>query len=109
LARARQSVRSFPPGMAYWEHMVSVERVIAELKELTPDQLDRVAQVVHELAADRSHTRPEPQCDARVPESIVAEAVRNGWPADLFTEVIGQVDEDFSRPPQLPAEPRPSL
>ena len=89
--------------------MVSVERVIAELKELTPDQLDRVAQVVHELAADRSHTRPEPQCDARVPESIVAEAVRNGWPADLFTEVIGQVDEDFSRPPQLPAEPRPSL
>jgi hypothetical protein len=109
LARARQSVRSFPPGVAYWEYMVSVERVIAELKELTSDQLDLVAQIVRELASERSHTRPEPQYDARVPESIVAEAARNGWPADLFAEAIGRVDEDFSRPPQFPAEPRPSL
>ena len=89
--------------------MVSVESVIAELKELTSDQSDRVAQIVHELAAARGHTRLERQCDARVTESVVAEAVRNGWPADLFTEVIGRVDEDFARPPQLPAEPRPSL
>jgi len=89
--------------------MASVESVIAELKELTSDQLDRVAQVVHELAAERRHTPPERQCDARVPESIVAEAVKNGWPADLFTDVIGRVDEDFARPPQLPFESRPSL
>jgi hypothetical protein len=89
--------------------MVSIESVIAELKELTSDQLERVAQVVHELTAERSHTETERQCDVRVPESIVAEAVKNGWPADLFTVVIGRVDENFARPPQLPSEPRPSL
>jgi len=89
--------------------MASFEHVIAELKELTPDQLDRVAQVVHELAAERSDKQPERQGAARVPESVVAEAVRNGWPADLLSDVIGQVDEDFARPPQLPFEPRPSL
>jgi hypothetical protein len=89
--------------------MASVEHVITELKELSPDQLDRVAQVVHELAAERTQMRPERQGNARVPESVVAEAVRNGWSADLFTEVIGRVDEDFARPPQLPSEPRPSL
>ena len=95
--------------MAYWKYMASVESVIAELKELTPDQLDRVAQVLHELAVERKHTRRDPQYEAPVPESIVAAAVKNGWPADLFTEVIGQVGEDFTRPPQLPSEPRPSL
>jgi hypothetical protein len=89
--------------------MASVESVIAELKELTSDQLDRVARIVHELAAERSHTAPERQSDARMPESVVAEAVKNGWPADLFTDVIGWVDEDFARPPQLPFESRPSL
>src|SRR5580704_5160945 len=53
--------------------IASVEHVIAELKELTPDQLDRMAQVVHELAAERSHMLPERQGDARVPESVVVE------------------------------------
>jgi hypothetical protein len=89
--------------------MASVESLIAELRELTSDQLDRVAQVVHKLAAERSHTPPEGQCDAGVPESIIAEAVKNGWPANLFTDVIGRVGEDFARPPQLPFESRPNL
>jgi len=108
---AKTAIHTAPGSARGWDTgpMASVDSVIAELKELTPDQLDRVAQVVHELAAERSHRRLEPQGYARVPESVVAEAVRNGWPAELLTEVIGQVDEDFGRPPQLPFEPRPSL
>jgi hypothetical protein len=89
--------------------MVSVESVIAELKELTHDQLERVAQVVHELAGERNLIPPERQSEARVPESVIVEAVKNGWPAELFTDVIGRVSEDFTRPPQYPFESRPGL
>ncbi len=33
-------------------------------------------------------------------QSLIDRAIRNGWPAELFTEVIGLMDEDFTRPPQ---------
>jgi hypothetical protein len=89
--------------------MVSVEKVIAELRELTQDQLGRVAQAVHELASERNTIRPNRQSAVPVPESIVAKAIRNGWPNELFTDVIGRVDESFERPPQLEFESRPGL
>jgi hypothetical protein len=89
--------------------MAPVETVIAELKELTPYQLDQVAQVIHELAASRSQTHHQAQYNVNVPEAIIAEAIKNGWPSELFTEVIGRVDEGFARQPQLPFEPRPNL
>jgi hypothetical protein len=82
--------------------MESVEDLVAELKALTPDQLDRVSRIIHELArgADLVGT-----CDAgmipqsAIPPSVLEQAVQNGWPATLFTDVIGQVPDDFGKHP----------
>jgi hypothetical protein len=57
----------------------------------------------------RTLTPSERQGEIRVPESVIVEAVKNGWPAELFTDVIGQVSEDFRRSPQFPFESRPGL
>ena len=87
--------------------MASVENLVAELQALTPDQLERVARMVHELSAE---SRPaEPSSSSVVSNSVLEQAVRNGWHPRLFTEVIGHIDEDFERPPQLPYEVRPAL
>ncbi len=84
--------------------MDSVEKLIGELRVLTPDQLKRVAQIVRELSA-ASHL----PAAFVVSSSVIEQAARNGWPPTLFTHVIGQIDEDFERPAQLPYEVRPAL
>jgi hypothetical protein len=87
--------------------MVSVEKLVAELKSLTPDQLERIAQVVHSLSAEsRPSERSSPFV---VSNSVLEQAIQNGWSPTLFTDVIGHIDEDFERPPQLPYEIRPAL
>ena len=87
--------------------MASVENLVAELKALTPDQLERVAQVVHELSAE---SRPSGRSSSSAfSNSLLEQAIQNGWPPKLFTDVIGHIDEDFERPPQLPYEVRPAL
>ena len=80
---------------------------MAELKALTPDQLKRIAQVVHAFSAE---PRPsEHSSPSLVSSSVLEQAIQNGWPPTLFTDVIGHIDEDFERPPQLPVEVRPAL
>ncbi|MGI8746484.1 MAG: hypothetical protein ACR2NN_28675 [Bryobacteraceae bacterium] len=87
--------------------MASVENLVAELKALTPDQLERVAQIVHELSAESRP--PEHASPSVVSNSVLEQAIQNGWPPTLFTDVIGHIDEDFEKPPQLPYEIRPAL
>ena len=95
-------------SLSFWHtgRMVSVENLVAELKSLTPDQLERVAQVVHTLSAE---SRPPERSSPVVSSSVLEQAIQNGWPPTLFTDVIGRVDEDFERPPQLPNEVRSAL
>jgi len=87
--------------------MASVENLVAELKALTPEQLERVARIVHELSAE---SRPPGRSSfSVVSNSVLEQAIQNGWPPALFTDVIGHIDEDFERPPQLPYEVRSAL
>jgi len=79
--------------------MASVEEVIRELKYLSPEQVDEVARVIHELSHTKSHT---------VPAAVVCEAVTHGWPAELFTELIGSLP-DLERPPQPLTDNRAKL
>jgi hypothetical protein len=46
---------------------------------------------------------------AVVRPEILELAVRNGWPAALFSDVIGRIDDDFHRQPQPPHEDQPAL
>ncbi len=86
--------------------MASVEKVMAELQSLTPDQLERVTRFIHEITSEG----PGGRCTgSSVSNSVLQEASQNGWPSALFTEVIGRIDEDFERPPQLPYEVRRDL
>lgn len=84
--------------------MASVEALIAELKTLTPDQLERVAQMVHSLSESSSQREPHPPCILSRP--LLEQAVENGWPAELFSEVIGNIGDDFERPAQPAYEVR---
>ena len=91
--------------------MESLEQLVVELKALAPDQLDRVARMVHELSDGNKPTAPGsaallPPQSAVVRPEVLEEAVRNGWPAALFTEVIGQALDDFKRHSQPPYEVR---
>ncbi len=87
--------------------MASVENLVAELMALTPDQLERVARIVREFSAESRP--PERSPSSVVSNSVLEQAVQNGWPPALFTDVIGHIDEDFERPPQLPYEVRLAL
>ena len=82
-----------------------MEEVITELKTLRPEQVDEVARIIHDLSKARS--RGEPLHPA-VPAHVVDEAVRHGWPAELFTELIGSLPE-LERSAQPPAENRADL
>lgn len=85
--------------------MDSAESLFVELKALTPDGLDRVARLVHELYAGQNGNELPPD-SAQIPESTVERAVRNGWPARLFTHVIGQPGTEIERQHQLTFENR---
>jgi hypothetical protein len=87
--------------------MDSVEELVAELRELTPEQLDRVARMIREFASDAGGTALAKP--ATVSPLVVDRAVRNGWSAALFTDVIGQIADDFERPLQPPYDSRQVL
>jgi hypothetical protein len=82
--------------------MVSIEEVIAELKRLNPEQVQEVARTIHGLS--RAERPAAPHAPA-VPAHVTAEAVQNGWPAQLFTDVIGSLP-DLERAAQPPVEDR---
>ena len=85
--------------------MASVEEVIAELKRLRPEQVDEVARIIHDLsqtAFGKASLHPF------VPARVVDEAVLHGWPAELFTELIGSLPE-LERSAQPPVENRADL
>ena len=88
--------------------MATIEVLVAELKTLTPDELEDVARIVHDLSARRDHSVAG-HAPFAIPDSVIAEGIRNGWPPELFTNAIGRIDEDFERPCQIPYEVRRDL
>jgi len=85
--------------------MASMEEVITELKRLRPEQVDEVARIIHDLSQTGCGEAP---LRAVVPARVVDEAVQHGWPAELFTEVIGSLPE-LERSAQPPVENRADL
>ena len=84
--------------------MASMEEVITELKKLSPEQVDEVARIIHGLSRSEC---PGAVLHPAVP-ALVDEAVRNGWPAQLFTELIGSLP-DLARATQPEVEIRADL
>jgi hypothetical protein len=84
--------------------MVSIEELIAEIKRLTPEQVDEATQIIRGLSRAESPGARQ----AAVPASVVAEAVQHGWPALLFTELIRSLP-DLERAAQPPVENRADL
>ncbi len=80
--------------------MDSVEALVTEMRGLTPHQLHRVAAFVHEIKS--KHSAPPMAPPSVLPQALINRAVSNGWPIEIFTEVIGQMDDDFARPTQPP-------
>ena len=78
--------------------MASVEEVITQLKSLRPEQVDEVARIIHDLSQSGCGEAP---LHAAVPARVVDEAVQHGWPAELFTKLIGSLPEleRFAQPP----------
>jgi hypothetical protein len=85
--------------------MASMEEVIAELKRLRPEQVDEVARIIHDLSQAGYGEAP---LHPSVPAHVVDEAVQHGWPAELFTELIGSLPE-LERSAQPPVEDRANL
>jgi hypothetical protein len=85
--------------------MPPIEELITEIKGLTPEQMDEVARVVRRFSrTDNGEISGTPA----VPSSIVDEAVNNGWPARLFSDLIGSIP-DLERAPQPLAGESPNL
>jgi hypothetical protein len=85
--------------------MASMDEVITELKRLRPEQVDEVARIIHDLSQTGCGEAP---LQAAVPARVVDEAVQHGWPAELFTELIGSLPE-LERTAQPPVENRTNL
>ena len=85
--------------------MASMEEVITQLRRLRPEQVDEVARVIHDLSQTGGGEAP---LLPAVPARVVDQAVQHGWPAELFTEVIGSLPE-LQRSAQPPVETRASL
>jgi hypothetical protein len=85
--------------------MASVEEVITELKRLRPEQVDEVARIVYDLSPAWCGEASLPPA---VATRLVDEAVQHGWPAELFTELIGSLPE-LERSAQPPVEDRANL
>ena len=85
--------------------MASMEEVITELKRLRPEQVDEVARIIHNLSKTGSGEVP---LHPGMPARVVDEAVQHGWPAALFTELIGSLPE-LERSVQPPVEIRAKL
>jgi len=79
-----------------------VEEVITELKRLRPEQVDEVARIIHDLSQTPCAEAP---LNPAVPARVVDEAVQHGWPAELFTELIGSLPE-IERSAQPPSDDR---
>jgi hypothetical protein len=85
--------------------MASVEQVITELRRLRPDQVEEVARIIHRFSQSGCGEAP---LHPTVPARVVDEAVQHGWPAELFTELIGSLPE-LERSAQPPVENRANL
>lgn len=85
--------------------MPSIEELITEIRRLSPEQLDQVARAVQQISRTESDVAPQPPA---VPSEVVNEAVRHGWPAHLFTELIGSLP-DLERAAQPPVDDRAVL
>jgi hypothetical protein len=95
----------FPPCLAYGKSMASIDELITEIKRLTPEQVDEVARIIRGFSHGKIAASPR---GSAVPACVVEEAVQHGWPALLFTELIGSLP-DFERPAQPPVENRSDL
>jgi hypothetical protein len=85
--------------------MASMEEVITELKRLRPEQVDEVARIIHDLSQTVGGEAP---VHPAVPARVVDEALRHGWPAELFTELIGSLPE-LERSAQPPVKTRANI
>jgi hypothetical protein len=85
--------------------MASIDEVITELKRLSPQQVDQVARLIHGLSRTAG---PEAPRGPAIPADVINEAVRHGWPVQLFAELIGSLP-DIERAGQPPLEERPEL
>lgn len=77
--------------------MASVEEGISELKRLRPEQVDEIARIIHDLSRDAGKEAPLVSVAVRT----VEDSVQNGWPAELFTRLIGSIP-DLERSAQPP-------
>jgi hypothetical protein len=85
--------------------MASIEEIIVELKSLPQEQVDEVARIIHALSQTK---RGESSLCSGVPAHVIDNAVQHGWPAELFTELIGSLP-DLERAAQPPVERRSRL